>query len=118
MEPDRTTSKYTPFSTCDGIKAFYDKHNVPCIGSTTLFSGRDYSWYVPAKEGSFLVTCVTNPATLGYGNLRIQSREASRGYLYANFSGTPTVDPKTAKVVLEGRFFGRHEVTLPVPKDK
>lgn len=101
------------FSACDKIAAFYESVDTPARISYGPMGGKTFTWYVNDSGQSFQVFCGCGVMTAGLGSLMITSRMASDKPSKRFFTSTSEVDPKTAKVVLNGALLQRHEIRLP-----
>lgn len=118
--PSTTSSKSTEesigFSACDKIAAYYESIHTPQRVSYGPLGGKSFTWYVNDSGQAFQVFCSCSIATAGVGQLMITSRMASERPSKRFFTSTSDVDPKTAKVVLQGVLMQKHEITLPTTK--
>lgn len=106
------------FSACDKIANYYDSIKTPSRVSYGPLGGKSFTWYVQDSGQSFQVFCACNLATAGLGHLMITSRMASARPSDRYFTSSSEVDRQTAKVILNGALFQRHEITLPTNAKK
>jgi hypothetical protein len=109
----KKAEEYSAFSACDKIAAYYESIHVPSRVSFGPLGGKSFTWYVNDSGQAFQVFCACNLAQAGLGQLWITSRMASERPSKRFFTSTSDVDPKTAKVILQGALLQKHEITLP-----